>query len=532
MLTDLADTRERRARAGRRDRAARPAPADRHRHDHRHRAVRGRAATGAGARAPGDPGRVQLRARQPCCRATLSLTPELLAAVVRQYAEWAATSGLTPAALRQRALRQRRVARDRDRSPPPVPARPARRRRRTGGRSTRLVAAEIGASTATTCTPTAAETSVMLAVAPELVHLDSDGRGRRPGPHRRPRLPLHRARPVDQRRHRPAVRGDRRARPTPRRAARSTALVDPSTGPGRGAAARRGARSPPSPRPRLLVRRPDRRRPHRAPPGGLMDTIYDARPAHTELADEPRRPGRASTCSGAFIDIIGRAKSKVVPIDHLPQPARRLRALHATRDGRPRPDDARRGRVRDRAGPVDAAGHAVGSPVRVDGRRPLLRRHRAVRPLHPVDRSSASSTRAADLGFRFNLGVETEIYVFTSARSTARGRLPRADGSAAGTLRPTPAYDVEATIDAMPFLDPMVAVHERDRLRRVQLRRRGRRRRSTSSTSTTAPALEMADQLTFFRLMAKQVAKQAGLVGHVHAQALHRRPGAPAPTST
>ena len=82
------------ARAGRRDRAARPAPAHRHRHRHRDRRCARRASARCGA--------VVLPAISVGCSyghgrelpGTLSLSPEELAAVVRSYADWASASGL------------------------------------------------------------------------------------------------------------------------------------------------------------------------------------------------------------------------------------------------------------------------------------------------------------------------------------------------------------------------------------------------------------------------------------------------------
>ena len=142
---------------------------------------------------------------------TLSLTPELLAAVARQYAEWAAaTSRPHPAAVRQRPLRQLRRARHRHRPSPPVPSRPAGRRRR-------LVVGEPEVAAEMTIDGDdvhahRAETSVMLAVAPDLVHLDRLADGRRPRSHRRAGVPLHRPGPVDQRCHRPPVTRHHRSR--------------------------------------------------------------------------------------------------------------------------------------------------------------------------------------------------------------------------------------------------------------------------------------------------------------------------------
>jgi len=77
-------------------------------------------------------------------------------------------------------------------------------------------------------------------------------------------------------------------------------------------------------------------------------------------------------------------------------------------------------------------------------------------------------------------------------------------------MRPTPAYDLESTMDAMPYLERMVECmqetgfgvfsfdHEAATGSSIRLRLRA--------------ALEMADRITLFRLMARQVAKQCGLL--------------------
>ena len=156
---------------------------------------------------------------------TLSLTPELLAARRAAVGRVGGDFGAAPLAVRERALRQRGFALDRDRSPPAVPARPARGATSTGGRST-PPSRPSRCSTAKTCTRTARETSVMLVLAPELVHDDRlDGAD---DPDRTADLVFRYTAPValDQRRDRSTVGSDDRARreaarPHRRRARRS-----------------------------------------------------------------------------------------------------------------------------------------------------------------------------------------------------------------------------------------------------------------------------------------------------------------------
>jgi glutamine synthetase len=116
---------------------------------------------------------------------------------------------------------------------------------------------------------------------------------------------------------------------------------------------------------------------------------------------------------------------------------------------------------------------------------------------------------AADAGYVMNLGVETELYVT---------RAPGDDGgpylqpmAPTGSLRPTPAYDVECTLDAMDFLDPMVKAMNECGFGVFSFDHEGGDGQYEFDFDF-APALEMADRLTLFRIMAKQIAKTAGLM--------------------
>jgi glutamine synthetase len=117
---------------------------------------------------------------------------------------------------------------------------------------------------------------------------------------------------------------------------------------------------------------------------------------------------------------------------------------------------------------------------------------------------------AAAEGLTFNLGVETELFVFTPES------LDRDDGyleplARSGKLRPTQAYDAEAAMDAMAFLGPMARYMQETGFGLFSFDTEGGDAQYEFDF-TYAPALEMADRLTFFRLMVKQVAKQAGLI--------------------
>lgn len=116
---------------------------------------------------------------------------------------------------------------------------------------------------------------------------------------------------------------------------------------------------------------------------------------------------------------------------------------------------------------------------------------------------------AARAGFAMNLGVETELYIVReSSIGDPSGYLT--PGPRTGKLRPTQAYDVEATMDALGFLDPMVKAMNETGFGVFSFDAEGGDGQYEFDFDY-APALQMADRLTFFRLMAKQIAKEAGL---------------------
>jgi glutamine synthetase len=114
---------------------------------------------------------------------------------------------------------------------------------------------------------------------------------------------------------------------------------------------------------------------------------------------------------------------------------------------------------------------------------------------------------AAAEGYRFNLGVETEFYVFQQVTDPTAPLVPMA---MSGTMRPTPAYDLESTLDAMPFLDRMVDAMQTLGYGVFSFDHEGGDGQFEFDFGYDE-ALAMADKITLFRLMARQVAKQCGL---------------------
>lgn len=78
-------------------------------------------------------------------------------------------------------------------------------------------------------------------------------------------------------------------------------------------------------------------------------------------------------------------------------------------------------------------------------------------------------------------------------------------------MRPTQAYDAEAAMDALPFLDPMARYMAETGFGVFSFDTEGGDAQYEFDFDY-APALQMADRLTFFRLMVRQVAKEVGLL--------------------
>ena len=110
---------------------------------------------------------------------------------------------------------------------------------------------------------------------------------------------------------------------------------------------------------------------------------------------------------------------------------------------------------------------------------------------------------AADMGFRFNLGIETEFCVFRKARDGGFAVLSDRD-----TLD-KPAYDVRTLLDYYPIIDELVSAMNRlgwdvfsfdheDAVGQFE------------TDFAYADALQMADRFTFFRWMAHEIARRHG----------------------
>ena len=238
-----------------------------------------------------------------------------------------------------------------------------------------------------------------------------------------------------------------------------------------------------------------------------MDTISPPKTEHEELATHLAEQG-VEYVFASFIDVTGRAKSKCVPVGHLPA----LIAGHERYTprgmgnlGQMTPDEDECVAVPDPATlqvlPWDRRFAFMAADLYFGGAQPFPHCTRSI--------LKRQIEAAAAAGFVMNLGVETEIYVIKEPAETGWTYLePMAR---TGRLRPTPAYDVECTLDAMPFLDPMVKAMQETGFGVFSFDHEGGDGQYEFDFDF-APALEMADRIALFRLMVKQVAKNAGLL--------------------
>jgi glutamine synthetase len=239
-----------------------------------------------------------------------------------------------------------------------------------------------------------------------------------------------------------------------------------------------------------------------------MDTVRPIDPEHVKVAQALAADG-VEYVLGGWIDIMGRSKSKMIPIAHLPNllaGSERYTPRAMGDLGRMTPQEDECVGLPDLATlvvcPWDRRVAWTAADLLFGGTEPFAL----------CTRSALKSqvAAAAAEGFACNLGVETEIFVF---RPESIGR---EDGylepmTHAGKLRPTQAYDAEAVMDALPFLDPMAKYMAETGFGLFSFDAEGGDAQYEFDFDY-APVLEMADRISFFRLMVKQVAKQAGLI--------------------
>jgi glutamine synthetase len=205
---------------------------------------------------------------------------------------------------------------------------------------------------------------------------------------------------------------------------------------------------------------------------------------------------------GYYVDVHGIPKSKAVPIEKLEQWAAgselyTVGALEGMGPLGPNEDECvsipdLSGLVqlpwepRYAAAPADLLFH--GKPYTHDSRAVLKRQ----------------VERAAEQGYRVNVGIEPEVYVLVDTPDGPRPFI-REDLDNV----PTDGYDLEATILAEPFLEPMVRYMTQLGWGVYSFDHEGGDGQYEFDFSYT-DALGMADRMIVFRLMAKAVARSLG----------------------
>jgi glutamine synthetase len=238
-----------------------------------------------------------------------------------------------------------------------------------------------------------------------------------------------------------------------------------------------------------------------------MDTVSPIDPAHRELAESLAQSG-VKYALGSWIDVHGRPKSKAVPIDHLPNMlagSERFTPRGISGLGPMEPQEEESVAMPDLATlrrlTWDDRFVWMAADLMLDGTEPFDQCPRSI--------LKSQLVRAREMGFDFKIGIETELFVFDpdSARGGPDYLAPIARS---GSLRPTPAYDTEATLDSVEFLDDFVTALQDNGFGVYSFDHEGGDGQYEFDFAFDG-ALEMADKITFFRLMARQIAKRHGL---------------------
>ena len=204
----------------------------------------------------------------------------------------------------------------------------------------------------------------------------------------------------------------------------------------------------------------------------------------------------------SFVDLHGMAKAKAVPLGHLGQMARGSELFTgAALDGVPQEvsDD-------EVAAVPDPASLTI-LPWQKEVAWFASDLHLRGEPFEACSRNVLHRVRAeaAAMGYRFNLGIETEFFVLK--RNGAGELVPYSERDSLDK----PAYDVRGLLDNLPWLDELVqamnglgwGVYSFDH-------EDGPGQFETDFDY--AEVLTMADRLTFFKLMAKEIAHRHGLI--------------------
>ncbi len=214
----------------------------------------------------------------------------------------------------------------------------------------------------------------------------------------------------------------------------------------------------------------------------------------TSLQDQGVKYAMAS-----FVDIHGMCKGKVVPLSHFDRMMQGSELFTgAALDGVPQEIND------DEVGTMPDPDSATVLPWNSEIVWFASDLHLSGQPFEACCRTILKNTlkQAADMGYRCNLGIETEFFIF---KETERGFAPVSDRD---TL-PKAAYALPTVLDNYKILDAIVSAmnslgwdvysfdHE-DAQGQFE------------TDFTYCDALKMADRLTFFRFMVKELAREQG----------------------
>lgn len=239
-----------------------------------------------------------------------------------------------------------------------------------------------------------------------------------------------------------------------------------------------------------------------------MDTLREISTSDVSWAAE-LADGGAEYAMASWIDVLGRPKSKIVPIDHLPNllaGSERYTPRGMGGIGHMDPVEDEVAAVPDpktlKVLPWDRRFVWMAADMSFGGRESYA--------LCPRSALKRQIDAAAEMGFAPQLGVEPEFYVF-KPESLAAGSRQLIPIAKSAEIKPSPAYDVESALDAMPFLDRMCRYMNELDFGLFSFDAEGGEGQYEFDF-THAPMLQSADRMTLFRLMVRQTAKECGLL--------------------
>ncbi|UGQ12022.1 glutamine synthetase family protein [Yinghuangia sp. ASG 101] len=237
-----------------------------------------------------------------------------------------------------------------------------------------------------------------------------------------------------------------------------------------------------------------------------MDTVYTMTAEHTTLARSLSERG-VKYALAAWIDVLGRAKSKVVPVDHLPNliaGSERYTPRGMGGLGRMNPVEDESVGLPDPSTlkilPWDRRVAWMVADLRQGGTTPF-----ALCPRSVLKRQVAV---AESMGFVAQLGVEPEFYVFKPESLSGDRLIPMALSE---EIQPSPAYDVQSALDSMPFLDRVADYMRELDFGLFSFDAEGGEGQYEFDFAH-APLVETADRMTLFRLLVRQAAAECGLL--------------------